>query len=47
LRAAIALSVLMGTSVMRTILNLDVVQECDESRYREALAKLLEAALAH
>jgi AcrR family transcriptional regulator len=44
-RAAMAMSVLMGTTVMRTIMNLNVLQECDAGAYRARLERLLRTAL--
>ena len=46
MRAAMALSVLMGTTVMRTIMNLDVLHECDAAAFQLRLEKLLSCALA-
>jgi AcrR family transcriptional regulator len=46
LRAAMVLSVLMGTSIVRTIMNLDVVNECCGTQYRDVLAAVLRAAMA-
>lgn len=45
-RAAIALSLLMGNSVMRTIMNLDVHQECEPIAFKNRLEELLRVALS-
>ena len=45
LRAALALSVLIGTTVMRTVMRVDVVPECDAVKFRNALEVVLRAAL--
>jgi AcrR family transcriptional regulator len=45
MRAAMAMSVLMGTTVMRTIMNLHVLHECDDETFKKRLAQLLRAAL--
>lgn len=44
-RAAIALSVLVGTTIMRTIMNVDCVQECGQEGFRTRLTAVLQAAL--
>jgi hypothetical protein len=41
-----ALSVLMGTTVVRTIMKLESAYECEVSTFHDRLAKLLKAALA-
>ncbi|HYI43021.1 MAG TPA: TetR family transcriptional regulator [Sphingomicrobium sp.] len=46
LRAAMAMSVLLGTAIVKSIISLDVVQECDSTKYRDAVAKVMTAALA-
>lgn len=46
LRAAMALTVLVGTTFMRTIMNLEVVHDCDRSKLRESLTAVLTTALA-
>jgi AcrR family transcriptional regulator len=45
-RAAMCLSVLMGTTIVRTIMKLEGAYECDASTFRDRLADLLRAALA-
>ena len=45
-RAAMALSVLMGTTVVRTIMKLESAYECEVSTFHDRLAELLKAALA-
>jgi len=44
-RAAMALSVLMGTTIVRTIMRLESVYECDGDSFRDRLADILRAAL--
>lgn len=46
MRAAMAMSVLMGTTIMRTIMNLDVLNQDNCEGYRNSLEKLLRTALA-
>jgi AcrR family transcriptional regulator len=44
-RAAMAMSVLMGATVMRTIMNLNVMGECDAGAFKVRLENLLRTAL--
>lgn len=46
IRAAMALSILMGSTVMRTILNLDVLQAGSNEAFKRRLEQLLRVALA-
>jgi len=46
MRAAMAMSVLMGTTVMRTMMNLHVLQDCDAGAFKGRLEKLLRVAMA-
>lgn len=46
LRAAMALSILMGSTVMRTIMNLDVLQAGSTDAFKRRLEQLLRIALA-
>lgn len=45
-RAAMAMSVLMGTTIMRTIMMLDVLHECDSGAFKARLTTLLTSALS-
>lgn len=45
-RAAMAMSVLMGATITRTIMNLHVLHECDGDAIKSRLRTLLAAALA-
>ncbi len=45
-RAAMALSVLMGTTIVRTIMKLEGAYGCEASAFRARLAELLKVALA-
>jgi AcrR family transcriptional regulator len=46
IRAAVGLSVLVGTTIMRTMMSLNAIQECDHAIFRERLAAVLTAAFA-
>jgi len=45
-RASMAMSALIGTTVLRTIMSVEPLCECDHDQFRERLERLLEAALA-
>lgn len=45
-RAAMALSILMGTTIVRTIMRLEKAYECQITPFRQRLTALLEVALA-
>lgn len=44
-RAAVALSVLIGSTVMRTIMKVDLIRQDDQGEFREALTAVLAAVL--
>jgi AcrR family transcriptional regulator len=46
LRASVALSLLMGTTILRTIMDVKAPRECDGEAVRAKLTRLLAAALA-
>jgi AcrR family transcriptional regulator len=46
MRAAMAMSVLMGTTIMRTIMKLDVLHQCDSCTFNARLKTLLTSALS-
>lgn len=45
-RAAMALAVLMGTTIMRTILRIDHEQSCEDDQFRTRLSGMLRIALS-
>ena len=45
MRAGLALSVLMGTTIVRTIMNLEVLHRCDRTDFERQLRELLNVAL--
>ena len=46
MRASLSLGVLMGTSILRTIMSVDPLCECDVGQVRKRLERILAAALA-